>query len=60
MKRFMLIEGELVEHELGDLVLYSDYEKLKRKSEQQASDAGWAADAAREQAEINRFGNEQW
>ncbi|AQW88912.1 hypothetical protein FDH34_gp533 [Serratia phage BF] len=56
--RYELIDGELIPHEFGEYVKFTDYKKVEDARSKAVSDAGWAADAAREQEEINR--NRGW
>ncbi|SOK58666.1 hypothetical protein [Yersinia phage fHe-Yen9-04] len=53
--RYELIDGEIVPHEFGEYVKFTDYKQAEDARSKAVSDAGWAADAAREQNEINRY-----
>ncbi len=54
IKRYALIDGEMVLHPEGEYVKYTSYKKAEDARSKAVSDAAWAADAAREQEEINR------
>lgn len=54
VQRYDLVDGELMPDMNGEYVKYTDYKKSEDALSKAVSDAGWAADAAREQEEINR------
>lgn len=58
INRYKLVEGNLVKDVTGEYVKYEDYKLVEDARSKAVSDAAWAADAAREQAEIDH--NRGW